>query len=196
MRYPFYTGGSVAGISDFSGRTAQLNLLPATRLDPNAIKLLQLYPKSNRAGFTNNYFQAPKSPNTTNQYDIGVDQNFGSKDILFGVFDWTHNSAFQPALLPGLANGQNYGTGTTAVGTYLLAAGYTHLFTPTLINEFHFGYMHLKSDALPPERQTLGTRAQFGIQGIPSSPATEAFPQSILAGLRVSAYLLTLPRSP
>src|SRR6185437_8296083 len=44
VRDPFYTGGSVAGKTDFTGLTSQLNILPSARIDPKAIKLLQLLP--------------------------------------------------------------------------------------------------------------------------------------------------------
>lgn len=195
VRDPFFSGGSIAGISDFTGRTAQLNLLPGSRFDPNALKLLQLYPKANRAGFNSNFFQAAKSPSTLNQYDVRIDQNIGSKDILFGAFDRVNSSIFQPALLPGLANGQNYGTGTTAVKSYLLAAGYTHVFTPTLTNEFHFGLIHLTSTTIPAEGQQLGIPDQFGIQGIPQFAGNGGIPPiSVggLTGLGVSPYTPTL----
>jgi hypothetical protein len=195
VRDPFFSGGSVLGIQDFTTRTAQLNLLPASRLDPNVLKLLQLYPKANRSGFNNNYFQTPKSPNTTNSFDARIDQTFGSKDFLFGVFDQNHNTIFQPPLLPGFGNGQNYGTGTTAVKTYAVSIGYTHLFTPTLTNEFHFGILHLTADTVPPEGQTLNIPAQYGIQGIPQFPGNGGLPAiSIggLAGLGVSPYTPTI----
>src|SRR4029077_938787 len=46
VRDPFYTNGSIAGITDFTtpAQMAFLNQLPANRLDSNAIKLLNLYP--------------------------------------------------------------------------------------------------------------------------------------------------------
>jgi len=55
VRDPFYTGGSIVGITDFTGRTQFLNQLPTGRLDPNVIKLLNLYPSANQAGVFNNY---------------------------------------------------------------------------------------------------------------------------------------------
>jgi hypothetical protein len=33
-----------------------MNQLPSGRIDPNALKLLQLYPAANGPGFANNYF--------------------------------------------------------------------------------------------------------------------------------------------
>src|SRR5271156_4786115 len=44
VRDPFYTNGSISGIKDFASQPQYLNILPPSRLDPNAIKLLALYP--------------------------------------------------------------------------------------------------------------------------------------------------------
>jgi hypothetical protein len=55
VRDPFFTGGSVGGITNFVGRMSQLNILPASRIDPNAVKLLQLYPAPTSAGVLNNF---------------------------------------------------------------------------------------------------------------------------------------------
>ena len=58
MRDPFYTGGSIAGMTNFT-TAAQMNLmnqLPSGRIDANALKLLQLYPAQpalRSQGFTN-----------------------------------------------------------------------------------------------------------------------------------------------
>ncbi len=87
VRDPFFTGGSIAGITDFTGDAADLNHLPAGRLDPNAVRLLHLYPAQNKSGLANNYFISPKTPETINQYDIRIDENWREHDTLFGVFD-------------------------------------------------------------------------------------------------------------
>ncbi len=49
------------------------NIIPANRLDPNAIKLLDLYPVPTNAGLFNNFATNPVSRNNANQFDIRVD---------------------------------------------------------------------------------------------------------------------------
>ena len=58
VRDPFYAG-SIVGKTNLHGDTAYLNQLPAGRLDPNAIRLLQLYPLPTTSGFANNFFYNP-----------------------------------------------------------------------------------------------------------------------------------------
>lgn len=70
VRDPFYSG-SLVGMTDFSGSTSQLNMVPASRLDPNSVKLLQLLPNPTRstvAPTSNNYFVAIPYPTYTNPF--------------------------------------------------------------------------------------------------------------------------------
>lgn len=61
VRDPFYNG-SLHGVTDFTHLAAQLNLIPASRIDPNAVKLLQLLPAPTNGALLNNYFDS--SPQT------------------------------------------------------------------------------------------------------------------------------------
>ena len=196
VRDPFYNGGSIAGITDFTQRQQFLNQLPASRLDPNALKLLALYPSPTpgRAG-RDNYDIFPKFSQTINQYDIRIDQNFSERDILFGVLDVSRTNNTAPAYLPGIANGQNYGAGYTQAPRYGVALGYTHVFTPTLTNEIHAGWNHSIQRIIPFEADTLGIPEQFGISGVPQSPGNGGLPQiniSGFTGLGVAGYTPTL----
>jgi Carboxypeptidase regulatory-like domain/TonB dependent receptor len=193
VRDPFYTG-SLVGMKDFTGVTAQLNQIPASRLDPNAVKLLGVYPAPNGAGLINNYFANPKETEDNNQYDIRIDQNFSPKNILFGVFDRSYMTNTVPGVFPGVASGQTFG-GLNDFPAYAVAVGYTHVFTPTLTNEIHFGLDHSFETFLSPYGNTFGIPAQYGIQGIPQVAGTGGLPPiniSGLGGIGVSAYIPTV----
>jgi hypothetical protein len=167
IRDPFFNGGGVAGISDFTPYSAALNHLPAGRLDPNAIKLLQLYPAPTSAGVANNYFQNAKTPNNINQFDVRIDESAGAHDTLFGVFDWSHFTQNAPNRLPGIADGGNYSTGTINIPVYAIALGEAHVFSPSLSNDFHAGYNRNNSQQYSSSATQMGIPAQFGIQGVP-----------------------------
>jgi hypothetical protein len=103
VRDPFYSGGGIGGITDFTGKTDHLNVLPASRLDANAQKLLALYPNPTlglSAG-PNNYQQFTPFTSTINQFDIRIDENISSKDIFFAVFDLNHSTNYAPPLPSG-----------------------------------------------------------------------------------------------
>ncbi len=164
VRDPFYTG-SLAGKTNFVGDTAQLNIIPAGRLDPNAVKLLGVYPAPTRPGLANNFYNAPKQSENTNSYDIRVDENFNANNNLFGVYDRSLISEGVPSSLPGLAVGETGGR-NDSFPAWSFAVGYTHVFTPTLTNEMHVGVVHADKLQRSIYGNTLGIPAQFGIQGI------------------------------
>lgn len=168
-RDPFYSNGSIAGISNFTGLTQYMNLLPAGRLDPNAIKLLGVFPAQNQnptANFNNNFAWTPREPQSTNTYDIRIDQNFNANNILFGVFDQSFIDYTVPSSLPGVAVGETGGR-NDSFPAYAFAVGYTHIFTPTFTNEMHVGMVHADKLQKSVYGNTFGIPAQYGIQGIP-----------------------------
>ena len=176
VRDPFFKG-SVAGITNFTGQTANLNMLPAGRLDPNAVKLLGLYPARTGTGFANNYLNNPKETFDINAYDVRIDHVFGDKDSIFGVFDKSYYSEFAPGALPG-ENDQN-----DSFPSYEVAVGYNHSFSPTLSNEFHFGYGRSEKNQILFNASTPGVPAEYGIQGIPTVPGNGGLSTINISGL-------------
>jgi hypothetical protein len=194
IRDPFFTGG-IGGITNFTSYTSQLNQLPAARLDPNVIKLLGLYPSPTKAGaFANNYFQSENENTTTDQFDIRIDQTF-SRDTLFGVFSYSHELTLTPGTLPGIANGQYDGSGSNPSPHHAIAFGYSHIFSATLTNDFHFGFDQNIDNNIPTEGDTLGIPAQYGIQGVPQTPGNGGLPAIAMGGLSnigLAPYVPTL----
>ncbi len=182
VRDPFYTGGSIAGKTDFTGNVSQLNIIPVARLDPNAVKLMSVYPAQTSPGLINNYFTSPKQSENTNSYDVRIDENFNEKNYLFGVYSRSLISEGVPAALPGLAVGESGGR-NDSFPAWALAVGYTRIFTPTLTNEMHFGIVH--SDKLQRSvfGNTFGIPAQFGIGGVPQVANNGGLPPITINGL-------------
>ena len=181
VRDPFYTG-SLAGKTDFTGDTAQLNMIPGNRIDPNAVKLLGLYPAQNQPGLNSNYLNVPKQPKNTNVYDIRIDENLSAKDILFAVYDRSYYSVTVPSALPGLAVGESGGR-NDSFPAYAFAVGYTHVFTPTLTNEMHVGMTHAQKLQRSFYGNTFGIPDQYGIAGIPQVAENGGIPPININGL-------------
>ena len=182
VRDPFYSGGGVGGITNFTGDVAHLNLLPQGRLDPNAVKLLQLYPApTNNTVFNNNYFYNPELSYKENQGDARLDQSFGSKDTVFIAGDYSHIIYSIPPLIPG-AIGQTNGQ-AQSYPAWASAIGYNHVFRPTLINEFHIGYDHFIENVRSIYGDTMGIPEQYGIQGIPQVANNGGLPPTTITGI-------------
>ena len=170
IRDPFYNGGNIAGITNFTNSTSQLNMLPASRLDPNSIKLLQLLPvptASTVYPLTNNYYTVVPQTSYTNQYDVRIDENLNQSNTIWAVLSKSHQhfSTFQP--FPGVAGGALSISPNDDEPHYEIALGYTHVFSPTFENDLIAGYDHVIHDLTMPTAGDLGIPAQFGIAGIP-----------------------------
>jgi hypothetical protein len=178
VRDPFYTG-SLAGKTNFTSNASQLNAIPASRLDPNSIKLLQLLPSPTRssiAPLSNNYFVAVPYPTYTNQYDVRIDENLNLSNTIWGVFSRSHEhqNSFQP--FPGIAGGALSINPNDDEPHYELALGYTHVFSPTFENDLIVGYDHVIHNLTMPTAGDLGIPAQYGIGGIPQIPNNGGLP--------------------
>jgi hypothetical protein len=178
---PTFTGNNTTNFTSAS-QEALLNVLPKSRLDPNAVKLLGVYPAQTSAGLTNNFLWVPKESHDTNTYDIRIDENINEKNILFGVFNRSLYTTDVPSSLPGLAVGETGGR-TDSLPAYAWAVGYTRIFTPTLTNEMHVGMVH--SDKLQQSvyGNTFGIPAQYGILGTQQVANNGGIPPITINGL-------------
>lgn len=179
VRDPFYAG-SLLGMKNFTTPAAEslLNQLPVYRLDPNAIKLLNLFPSPTGASLFSNYTSAPLNVNDNDQYGIRADENFSEKDTMFVRYILQNTTSAYPGPFPGLADGQanRPGSGTTRAQNWALDE--THIFSPSLVNEARIGYSRLHDVRLQLNGNNLtDIPAQFGIQGIPQVPENGGLPR-------------------
>ncbi|MBV8810736.1 MAG: TonB-dependent receptor, partial [Acidobacteriaceae bacterium] len=159
------------------------NILPANRLDSNAINLLNLYPAPNNPSLFNNFTTNPVLRNDVNQFDVRVDANFSEKDSIFGRVSYSDNPQFIPGPFPGIADGGAFYQGNQTAKTTNAALSETHLFSPTLVNEFRAGFNRINTSRLQPNADTLGIPAQFGIQGVPQLPSNGGLGSIFVQGL-------------
>ncbi len=189
VRDPFFSGQSVRGITNFAtpGLESLMNVLPASRLDPNAIKLLNAYPAANTAGFnggrTNNFAELLPTPDRTNQFDVRVDHNFSEKDQMFARAGYAGRTRFIPGDFSGPIDNSGFGSGNFVDHSINAALSETHLFSPTMINEARLGYSRLTDNAQPPIANVTGIPQQFGIQGVPQGTGLGGLPYLNISGL-------------
>jgi len=143
------------------------NILPAGRLDTNAIKLLNLFPAPNNSGLFGNYLSNPAINSDTDQFDVRVDHNISSKDNVFGRLSYMRNPEIVPGPFGGIADGGAFYAGNQNTRSWNSALSETHAFSPTFVNEFRLGYNHLSVSRVQPNANTQGIPEQFGIQGVP-----------------------------
>ncbi len=160
-----------------------LNQLPAGRLDPNAIKLLNLFPLPINGSFQSNFVSSPKLYEHRNAFDTRFDVNPSQKDQVFYRFSWVDDPQYIPGPFGGVADGGGFQSGVQTARSDQSALAWTHVFTPTTINVARVGFNHLHTTRFGPEGSVTGIPAQYGIQGIPQVSENGGLPAISFSGL-------------
>ncbi len=151
-----------------TGKQFAGNTIPASLIDPAALKILSQLPAPNSPGtlnktdniLTNNYVSVGSSHPTTNTGLARIDESISENTRLFWTFVHFNNfSPTQPAL-PGSTLETQVGPSNTT--GYESTVGLTHTWSPTLITEFRFGFFRNNSEIVPPTLGLNSTTA-FGI---------------------------------
>jgi hypothetical protein len=196
VRDPFYSG-SVAGIKNFAtpGAEALMNTIPAARIDPNAVALLNLYPAPLTSKLTNNYTASPNATTNVDGFDVRLDQVFSQKDSAFARYSYNYNSQFQPSPFPGVADGGASRPGSGWTESQNEAVSETHIFSPKVVLEVRAGYSRVADARSQYDANVAGIPEQFGIQGIPQLPGNGGLPTMTFNQLSVIGAPGTMPSS-
>ncbi len=116
------------------------NAIPAGKIDPLSQAYVNLYPTPNTNNPTFNYVIDPAAPYVGLQGDFRGDWDPSQKDQGFFRFSDGNMTQNQPQSLPGLAQGQS--GGNVNIGYMGAALGETHIFSPTVVNEFRLGFSY------------------------------------------------------
>ena len=161
--------GAKVGNDPYTGKPFVNQTVPSGELDPVAQYFLG--PNCAACTLTNKYFvplpnqpdnlhfvYSPASVLNIDQGNARVDYTLGQHDTLFGRISLQDLRASNPGGLP------NSGGSTEIQNTRNYAFGYTHTFTPNVLNVIHFGYGGFYS---ADSAQGLGTNytAMSGILG-------------------------------
>ncbi|PYX68601.1 MAG: hypothetical protein DMG78_24435, partial [Acidobacteria bacterium] len=176
-----------------------LNILPAGRLDPNAIALLNLYPGPQNGSLTSNFQASPALSENRNAFDTRLDLNLSDKNQLFYRFSYVDDPQFIPAIFGGIADGGGFQEGPQTALAQQSALAWTHVFSPTTVNVARAGLNYLHTTRVSPEANNLkgtggaGLPADFGIQGIPQLHENGGLPAFGIQGLQTLGSNAFLP---
>jgi hypothetical protein len=153
--------------------------LPSASLSPLATKLMNQYvPTAN--GPANAYNFSPEVTRVDDEYITRIDQNFGSRDSIWGYWLWERNPTtsglpFQGSTLPGFSEVDGFHAQQYAIS-------WNHTFNPTTINEARFGYFRFNDVSVYPQSPINPTT--YGFTGInPQNPSVASIPGMFVAGL-------------
>jgi len=128
-------GSQVAG--------ANCSKIPAALINPIGAGLINLFPLPNADLPGANFISEPVRSLNETKFDIRLDHNFSGADNAFARFSYDNAVSYVPggggpgALVEANAFGSNQGIINHARNA---AIGETHVFSPTTVNQFSFGY--------------------------------------------------------
>jgi hypothetical protein len=164
------------------------NVIPTDRLNQVGLNVASIYPMPNAPGNFDNYTSTANREVTDNAFTVRLDHKAGAKDSFFVRYSYDKYKLDAPQgqaqcclptpdfaaqrfdLGPYVAGIQN-----TRLNTHGGAFNWTHIFGPTVVNEFRFGFAKTN----PETRQSdFGTKAaeSLGIQGINVTEFTSGLP--------------------
>jgi len=194
VRDPFGTCGATPPNNTYTLAGCNLNQIPAGRLDPNAVKLLNLYPLPTTSSLFSNFANSPKLFEHRNSFDTRMDVNANEKNQVFFRFSFVDDPQFIPGIFGGIADGGGFQQGTQTALAQQSALGYTHTFSPTLINVIRGGLNYLHTTRVSPSANNLtNVPGQFGIQGIPQQSENGGLPAFGINGLQTLGSNAFLP---
>jgi Carboxypeptidase regulatory-like domain/TonB dependent receptor len=187
VRDPFGTCGSAPAGFTFTVAACGLNMIPGNRLDPNAIKLLNLYPLPTANGASSlfsNYANSPKLFEHRNAFDARMDFDLNDKNQVFFRFSLADDPQFIPGIFGGVPDGGGFQQGDQTANAQQSALSYTHTFSPTLINVVRAGLNYLHTTRVSPSANDLtDIPGGFGIQGVPQVSENGGLPAFGINGL-------------
>ncbi len=197
VRDPFGTCANEPAGFVYTVAACGLNMIPAGRLDSNAIALLNLYPMpttSTATSLFSNYANSPKLFEHSNSFDVRMDINFNDANQLFYRFSLVDDPQFIPGIFGGVADGGGFQQGTQTAIAEQSALGYTHTFSPTLINELRAGLNYLHTSRYSPSANDLSNiPGTYGIQDVPQVPLNGGLPAFGINGLSTLGSNAFLP---
>jgi hypothetical protein len=109
------------------------NTIPASMLDPLALKFQTLFPQPNQAGYSNNFVNTIEDVSPFLKWFGRLDYNVSDKNRLTFSITQSDNPALYPAAFP-------IGSQSGDVDRYNAQVSDVHSFSPTTVNEFRIGF--------------------------------------------------------
>jgi hypothetical protein len=142
LRQGDFTAEGVTVRDPLTGQPFPGNVIPANRINAVAKAIIPFYPAINvgdGSRRTVNNFSTNRIANIeSNQYDLRIDQTFGSAHSVFGRYTWKKNPTLSP-------NNLTLPSDTSNNDHQQLVASHTWTIRPNLLNEIRGGYAYVES---------------------------------------------------
>ncbi len=145
------------------------NIIPGSRIDPVAQKLINLFPAPTSATArgvrpNNNYFNPTNATQQVDQADLRVDHRISDKDSIFGSLSWSNTNKFNAQPLPGALDATYFNSNSEEDLARNAMLSYTRVWNPSIISETRAAFTRLITSRLQANAGVDQFKA-FGIGG-------------------------------
>jgi hypothetical protein len=148
----------------------QNNVFCPGQINSVAQNILKMYPNpnANNGKTYNNLVENVGTSNNTFQWDQRLDWNISSKDQVYSRYSYLHQITLNHLPLGPILDGSGYGgeRDSNLAENFMLSE--THIFTPSLTNEFRFGYNWGVFGFIQPNANNNTLAATLGLGGVPN----------------------------
>jgi hypothetical protein len=185
MRAGDFRGTTITVKDPVTGQPFPNNVIPADRISPEAVKILNFfYPLPNHGTLSSGmgvYQQFLPETRNRERADLRIDHELSKDDSIFVRGGFQHRDPGSVQFEGGNAL-TNLGIRDTNLTTYSVIAGWTRIFSNTLVNEFRGGYNYDRSGR-ESRYNVHQVNAQLGLENPPSvGPERVGFPSFQFTG--------------
>jgi hypothetical protein len=166
------------------------NIIPASRLDPTTQLAVQFMPVPNVAITPNlpsfptfNTVGTPSQINDWDQYNMRIDHQFNPRDQVFGTYSHSDETRDLKALRP-------FGGEGFPLRNRLVTTTWNHIFSPTILNEFRFGFNRSVTYRLSETSFTRDYAKEiFNLKNIATEPIVYGIPAFNISGFSATGSI-------
>jgi len=170
---------NAAGTAVLSAQPFGGNIIPPNRISTISTAYMTKYmPQVNAApnALANDFINNEGRPTDNDQQNYRVDYVQSANSNWMFRYSHSGETQYNPINIPRQGS-------QTVDQAHQGVLGYTHLFGPTVVNDFRTGVSRLENSNIPPEAGVTNVVAQLGITGIDSTnPLYWGVPNTVLGG--------------
>jgi len=178
---------TVPVLDPVNGQPFAGNIIPASRIRSQSQRILPYFPQVNRPGQVFNYEVLAPVTTMSNSTIHRLDHRFTTRDLFFARGAYDNRDRPDPLFFPGFQR-------RTGLKAYNVVAGYTRIWTPSIVQETRASYNRsFIFQADPRENTDFSILNELGIPGIPAAGQTNGFPWIAIAGYSAVGDLTNNP---
>lgn len=165
------------------------NIIPSSRFDPVAKKLMDLFPAPNQNLLDRlpgaNYLPTAPASQDNDQFDVRLDHRISDKDSLFGSLSWSNENKTISSPLPGGLDAAGFnGAEEQNLGRNAMIS-WARVWSPSFLTETRLAFTRLSTQRYQ-ANSTVDQYTAFGIRGI--NPTAAAARNGGLPQLDMGGY--------